>query len=63
MMLFIIGLIAGIGIGAFLQSTIDCKHQWKIIDKVMVDTDYGARWQRYFLQCEKCGQVKSKNMR
>ena len=45
-----------------------CEHKWKIIDTrtvTMVDDweDVTDRFTRYHLQCEKCGDVKEKDIR
>ena len=45
-----------------------CDHKWKIIQEVTVEEtdDWGdvcGRYTRYHLQCEKCGNVKTRNMK
>lgn len=40
-----------------------CKHEWTIIDKVMVDTDGCCDYDRIYIQCKKCGQVSCKVMK
>lgn len=37
-------------------------HKWKIINQCTLNTDYGARGNRYALQCEKCGDVVKRDL-
>ena len=44
-----------------------CKHEWETDEKVHV-CDHSeiwgnSRYDRYYLRCKKCGQVKIKNMK
>lgn len=41
---------------------IGCQHNWTIIREITVTSDLRGRWQRYHLQCTKCGMVKCKDM-
>jgi len=37
-------------------------HKWKIIKEVIVNDTYTrGKWTRYYLQCEKCGDIKIKD--
>lgn len=45
-----------------------CEHKWKIIRETSVNVhddwnNLTDRFTRYHLQCEKCGDVKSKDMK
>lgn len=33
-------------------------HKWKILDSAFCEDDFGSTYTRYYLQCEKCGNVK-----
>lgn len=39
-----------------------CKHEWQIIKTVKVDTGGFCDYDRIYLQCKKCGDVKCKTM-
>lgn len=56
-------------IGFIVGKIIDhgCKHEWETDEKVHV-CDHSeiwgnSRYDRYYLRCKKCGQVKIKNMK
>jgi len=40
-----------------------CKHEWEIIKTVRVDTDGECDYDRVYLRCKKCGNVKCENMK
>ena len=52
-------------IGFIIGKIIDhcCKHEWKILNTVSVDTGGECDYDRIYLQCKKCGKVKLKNMK
>lgn len=35
-----------------------CNHRWKILHSATCECDWGSRYTRHYLQCEKCGKVK-----
>lgn len=34
------------------------EHRWEIIKETPANDGYARRWQRYYLQCKHCGNVK-----
>ena len=36
-------------------------HKWKIINEVRCGDGCGSAWNRYYLQCEHCGNIKIKD--
>ena len=40
-----------------------CKHEWEAVQKVAVDTHGANDYDRIYLRCKKCGDVKCKEMR
>jgi hypothetical protein len=36
-------------------------HKWKIINEGPCSDSCGGKWQRYYLQCEHCGNIKIKD--
>lgn len=40
-----------------------CKHECELIEKVSVDTHGANDYDRIYLRCKKCGEVKCKEMR
>lgn len=40
-----------------------CKHEWEIIEKVVVDTHGANDFDRLYLRCKKCGECKCQTMR
>lgn len=37
------------------------RHEWVIVKQVMVEVQGGSRYDRYILQCRRCGNMKVKN--
>jgi hypothetical protein len=40
----------------------NCEHHWEIIKEIRASDYAGGQWTRYHLQCDKCGDVKCKDM-
>ena len=40
-----------------------CHHQWEIVKTVHVDTDGICDYDRVYLRCVKCGEMKCKTMK
>lgn len=39
-----------------------CEHKWIRLNKITVNTDFGGVYHKWVLECEKCGEVKSKRV-
>ncbi len=39
-----------------------CDHRWYVYETALCVSDYGGRWTRCYLRCEKCGNMKIKDV-
>lgn len=56
-------LIIAVTVLVWKWMSLKCNHEWEIIKTVHVDTDGYCDYDRIYLRCKKCGNVKREQMK